>query len=140
MKGEKLVTNLAKALKSADLTLEDRALLTTLILDKVGALPLRDLVVLNDGGSLIINGKPIDAETAKNLQTSAKAALRNQALRLIRDQVIFTAITIGVHKLEKVDQSFFARAAIWFGQQEQEYLELLAQEKAEQALLDEDEV
>lgn len=135
-KSEKLVASLAKALKSADLSIEDRALLTTLILDKVGALPLQDLVLIHEGGTLSINGKQIDGETARNLQQSAKAALRNSAMNLIRQQVLFTAITIGVHKLERVDQSFFARAAIWFGQQEELYLKLLAQEDPGQNLLE----
>lgn len=122
------------ALRRADLSLADRNSLIVHILDRVGALPLRDMIIANEEGALLVNGRTLSVEGARSLRESARAALRNKARKFVHDQVLFTAVTIGVHNLEKVEQSIFSRAAIWYGQQENEILALIAQEDPQREL------
>ena len=112
-------------LGKTNLPLEDRSFLTTVLMDRLRDLPLHDIMALDDQNNLIVNGKPLDLEKARLLRESAIAALKNSAFTLIRDQVAFVATTLGVHKAETPEQMFFARAALWWGQQEQKHLELL---------------
>lgn len=131
----KLAVKLAQfALKRADLSLEDRNKLTIHILKKLDAFPLRDMIVSNEEGKLLVNGRTLSAEGARQLRESARGALRSQARKFVHDQVLFTAITMGVHSLEKVEQSYFCRAAIWYGQQEDLILATLAQEDPDREL------
>lgn len=113
-------------LNNSNLSIEDRGLLTTTVLDRLAALPLRDMIVVNEDGSLFVNGRRLTQESKARLRESARTALNNEAFKFIKDQVLFSAVAIGVHKLENERQSFFSRAAIWFGQQEDKYLHVLA--------------
>lgn len=65
-------------------------------------------------------------ETAARLRESARAAKSNFSLAFIHEQVLYAAIVHGVHKLETPEQSYFSRAAIWWGQQEQQFIAELA--------------
>lgn len=117
---------IAFLLKSNDLSVEDRSLLTYLVLDNLHALPIRDIISFNEDGSVIVNGKTLVSEQITLLRESARAALNNTALKLIHDQVEFTAVTIGIHKSNKVENLLFGQSAIWYGQQEKNLLTVLA--------------
>lgn len=112
-------------LRKTDLSVENRSVLTTCLLDKLAALPLSDMIK-TDGQNLIVNGRIMNAETVRRLRESARAAQANIALRFVHEQVLYAAVVHGVHKLEKTEQSFFSRAAIWWGQQEKQNLAVLA--------------
>lgn len=128
----RLITKIvARMLKNADLPTEDRSYLSTFLLENLGALPIRDIISYSREGSLAVNGHPLNVDQARDLRESARGAKNNSALKLIREQVLYAAIATGVHKLERVEQSFFLRAAIWFGQQEEYFLSLLSQEGSE---------
>jgi len=120
-------------LQHTRLSKENRNLLTTGVLDKLAALPLHDIITTNEEGSLLINGHDVDYETASKLRASAKGALDNYAQKFIDQQILYIAITSGVHKLENVDQAFFMRAAIWSMQQREAHLKLLAGDNRELA-------
>jgi hypothetical protein len=115
-------------LKSSNITLEDRNTLTTAILDKLTILPMYDIIKVNENGQLLINNRIVDLEKAKLLRESAMAALNNQSLKAVHEQVLFNAITMGVHNVITPDQMFFSRAAIWYSQQEIAILKTLAQQ------------
>ena len=100
--------------------------LTSMTLDKLGALPIRDIIYV-ENNQLFLNGTPVDHEKARMLRESAISALNNQALNLIREHVDFAAITHGVHRAESPTQMIFGKAALWYGQQERKFLEELAQ-------------
>lgn len=124
----------SKLLSGVSLSTTQRNLLTAAVLDKLGALPFRDILTITGSGQLLLQGRSLDIEKVRQLQESAKAALQSQALLLIREQVAFTAVTNGVHKAEDEKQILFARAALWWGQQEHSMLRLLAQEEQEPTL------
>jgi len=116
-------------LKRADLSLEDRNKLSTAILDSLQALPLRDIISVDETGSLLVNGRSVGIDEARLLREGARTLLNSPTRKVIRDQVAFQAITLGVHKVEKPEQMFFARAAIWWSQNEENLLKVLAGEQ-----------
>lgn len=125
-------------LKRVDLPVEERLILTTLVLKRLAALPIHDIIVINEQGSLLVNGEQIGVDVATALRYSAKVALDNQALKLIRNQVLYTAIVEGVHKHLTPEDSFFSRAAIWWNQKELDFLKALAGEENGNSPLDGD--
>lgn len=105
--------------------MSDRMLLTTMLFDKIGALPLRDMIRVNEEGRLLVNGRLVGVEAARKLRESARAELNSYARKFISEQVLYTAVVMGVHKMETPEQSVFSRAAIWYKQQEDIWLNLL---------------
>lgn len=131
----KIALRLTKfVLHRADLSLDDRNVLTVHILKKLDAFPLRDMIISNEQGKLLVNGQVLSVEGARALRESARGALQNKARKFVHDQVLFTAINMGVHELERVEQSYFARAAIWWSQQEDLLLATLAQQDPDREL------
>lgn len=114
------------ALKRADLSVKDYTNLSRLVLDKSLGLPFKDIIVVDEMGVVWLEDKILDREMRILLQESAKNALNNQARKIIRDQVAFNAIKVGVHSAVTNEQMYFARAAIWWGQQEDILLKTLA--------------
>lgn len=114
-------------LKSVDLSIEDRSLLTACVLETLAALPLHDIIKVDTDGTLMVNGEYVELEQAKKLRESARVALGNYAFNFIRDQVTFEGIKTGFLQADSEKQSFFGKAAIWWGQQEIKFLMLLAQ-------------
>lgn len=121
------VRKIVEELKRADLSIEDRSLLTSCILDSLVALPIRDIISTDEVGSLTVRGKVVELALAKKLRDSARVALENSALALIHEQVTFIAITTGFIKADSEKQSLFGKAAIWYGQEEVKLLTSLAQ-------------
>jgi hypothetical protein len=120
-----------KLLKS-DLSTRDRNTLVIHILDTLHALPLRDTIYVADDGTLIVNGRSLTLEEMKALRESARAALDNRALNLIREQVSYQAINVALASKAQLDiDLYFSRAAIWWGQQVDAKLALLAQRTPE---------
>jgi hypothetical protein len=114
-------------LKRVDLTMQERTACTSLVLDKIEALPLSAIITEGEGG-ILINGKPVDIETMKVLRDSAKAALDNRAFNFIGEQVVWIAIQRGIHNADTPEKLYFYRAAIWFGEQMKSHLQILAQQ------------
>lgn len=126
--GGKWATKLAVLLlKSSRIGNEERQLLTSALLDKLGALPLRGRITMDETGQIFVNGKQMDFETAKLFHESATSMIRNFARRFVREQVIFMAIQKGVHENISPEQGLFAKAALWFYQEEEELYRQFAQ-------------
>lgn len=117
---------LAKRLLT-DLSPDDAIACTELILNKLGALPLSEIIKTDDNGQLLINGELVELDQARKLQMQATLALENPAMKLILEQMKFAAIVYGVHKAESPTQILFARGALWWSQMVDSYLQTLAQ-------------
>lgn len=117
---------LSYLLKSSELSDEDRSLLTTLVLDNLHALPIRDIISVNDDGSVVVNGRTLTPEQVLAYKESARGALNNSALKLIHEQVNYVAVSQGIHKANSSKDLLFSQSAIWYGQQEIKKLESLA--------------
>lgn len=123
----KIVTSVTNyALKRVNLTIEQRNSIVTNVLDALDALPLKDIITTSPEGELSINGRPVSLEVAQKLRESALAAVDNTALKVIKEQVAFAAVALGVHTVESERQMLFARAAIWYHQQLDKHLKILA--------------
>lgn len=97
------------------------------ILDSLQASPLNDIISVNDDGELTVNNRSLDIEKGRQLRTAADAALRNQALNLIREQVKYIAFVGAATKAQLPEDLLFYRAALWWGQEIERFLKLLAQ-------------
>lgn len=97
------------------------------ILGLLKAVPLSDIIGVNADGQLTISGRTLDIEKGMQLQRSANQALRNEALSLIREQVKYESFVGAATKAAKIDDLTFYRAALWYGQQVEKHLRILAQ-------------
>jgi hypothetical protein len=113
-------------LKSSKISLEDKQKLTNAILIKLSALPLRDIIQVNESGTLTVNGKELDREATMVLRESAIAALQSRALGLVRDQVLYTSFVLAANKSINNEQLYFAKAAVWWQQEVDKILKSLA--------------
>jgi len=126
----KLSVRLAKfLLERGDLSVKDSAILTSVVLNKLGALPYEEAIQITDDGSLMVNGKTLDFEQMKKLRESALGATTNLALNLVFEQIKFLAVVEGVHKGSSIEQMYFGRTAIWAIQNIQKALDTLSQKE-----------
>lgn len=124
----------AWALRHAKLSQEDRMLLTNQLLSTVGGLPLHATLTVDEAGRLLIRGVPLEYEQAVILRESANNILRSPSWKLVKEQVLYEAISKGVHEALNNDQVLFGKAAIWFGQQQENMLKILAQDAGNSSL------
>lgn len=117
---------LFRRLLSSNLSLEESLVLSTLLMDKLGALPFVDVIDYDEDGRILVGGKAMDFEASKILREAAIQALRNKALELVHEHTAFAAVSLGVHKAESPAQMFFARAGLWMLAQQKKTLEDLA--------------
>ncbi len=127
---EKLITkSTIFLLKRSNFSLKNKTIIVTELLDNLNAIQASN-IISNDGvGNILINGKELDSDMARKLRDGAKIMLDSGTRKLIRDEVENRAIILGIQKGETPEQIYFSRAAIWWGQQEEEILKKLAQEE-----------
>lgn len=113
-------------LKNSSLSSEDRSLCTAYLLEGLNALPTRTILNTSEQGTLLLNGEPVDYDKAMKLRESAKLLLDSSARRLVKEQITFAAIDMGVHKAINADQIMFSKAALWYIKQEEDLYALLA--------------
>lgn len=124
---EVLFTEVIDLCKNKLLTNEERQMLTAMLLDRLGALPLHAKIRVDGTGKVSVNGRSLDIETADRLKQAAVAMQNNAARNLVRETVAFMAIVDGVHKNVSPDMGLFAKAALWFLQEENELYATLSQ-------------
>lgn len=123
---ERFVVRLVCRLLKRDLSVENKNLLTTTIVEKIGALPLRDMIVITESAEILVNGVPLEYDQAVRLREGAKTALTNPALKLVWDQVRYEAFVGSASVGRTPEDLYFYRTAIWNGEQERKYLRILA--------------
>lgn len=121
------------ALEKVGSDLETKILLTNAILKEVNALPIQSIMSFTKQGTLLLNGKPLDKDKALIIQESARITLHSQARRIIQDRVNWLAVNLAVHQGTTPETILFAKAAIWFGQEENKLYKQIAQEETELA-------
>lgn len=124
------VQSLVKKLRGMELTDEERNLCTGVLLDRLGAIPLRDILYQDtETGTVMVKGEEIDFRMAQDLRNGANAALDNKTFTLIREQVAYEAAVQALAKASSLSDLIFFRAALWWGEQVQKKLEFLAARK-----------
>lgn len=128
----RLATRLAIwLLKESRIGNEERQLLTAAMLAKLGALPIRATVSIDGVGRVYINERPLTLDAAKLLHEGSKLLLKSFARRVVRETVTFMAIKKGVHENVSPEQGLFAKAALWFMQEEESLYHRFAMTEAE---------
>lgn len=123
------VKKAAELLKNADLSIEERNLLTTVLLEKLGALPVRARIMLDGAGRILVDGRPLTVEKARRLQMSARTLTKNFARNFVQETIKFMAIKEGVHFNLTPEQGLFAKAILWQHEEEQKLYHALAGEE-----------
>ena len=109
-------------------SLENRTKCTTALLNKLNFIPYIDIIKVDTKGRTVVNGRPLDLEKSKQLREHAKVMLDNPTRNLVREQVAFKAVNIGVHNGDTPEKLYFSRVALWIYQKEDELYHTLAQE------------
>jgi hypothetical protein len=97
------------------------------MLGKFGVLPIQSIISFS-GQTLLVNGKKADQELATQLIEGAKVLLNSKTRRFVQDRVRFIAADMALNKALSFEQIFFARAAMWYMEQENALLKTLSQE------------
>lgn len=98
-------------------------------LETLSTLPLRDIISISEDGELFLQGKAVGMGEVLNLRESAAMALNNKAFNLIREQVQYESFVGAATKAVTGEDLIFYRAALWWGQQMEHHLKLLAQKQ-----------
>ena len=122
---------LIKLLKSKKTSSEDRALILNTLLERINALPIADIISYDLNGTLLVNGKSLSVDQAISLKESAVALQKNQFYRIIKEQIAFNAISIGIHKGNTLEQILFSKSALWIQQQEMELISKISGQNIE---------
>ena len=125
----KLITKLTIwALKSHRLTGEQRGQLKLVLIENIGALPIKKIIVRDEMGRLIVNGKHLDVEQILAFRQSLMSLKDNPARKLISDQKKFLAVEMGVHKGLNPEMIEFSKACLWNIEQDEKIIdEILAE-------------
>jgi len=114
-------------MRNTKFSLENRVACTTALLDELNAIPSHDIVNVDHSGKIYVNGKAVDAGKVSQMQKQARDLLDHPLRQLVREEVSFRAVKLGVHKANDLEGVYFAKAAIYQAQQEDEIYERLAQ-------------
>lgn len=114
-----------------NLSIQERNQIVIHLLDALKAVPLSAIIDVNTQGELTVSGRTLDMESGRVLLSTARAALDNKALNLIREQVKYEAYVGAVTKAALPEDMLFYRAALWWGQREEHFLNQLAQNQEE---------
>lgn len=109
-----VAVKLAMWLLKKPLTIENRGLLITCILDRLSMLPLRSIISVNENGSLVIRGKVLDHEEMNIIHESSKALEDNRAFQLIQDEVLYVAHSYAVNGTKCYDDIYASKMAVWW--------------------------
>jgi hypothetical protein len=107
---------------------QDKAYILTALLSNIQALPIKDIISYDLQGTILVNGKPLTLEQAIALKESAVALADNSAYKLIKDQVAWEAIKMGIHRSVSTDQLILAKASLWVAQEEAKLINSLSGE------------
>lgn len=116
---------LIQKFKNKKLSQEDRSLVITTLLESVNALPITDIISYDLTGTVRINGKELTSEQIIMLRDGARALQANWTYKVIKDQIAYEAIKMGVHKSTTIDMLIFSKAALWHAEQEKRLLDSL---------------
>lgn len=123
--GKILVVLFRFILKTAKLSTDEKNLCITMLLTNLNYLPISDSIKYNQRGVLLINNKPLEVDEAIRVRLEAKTLRESRLRQLIRDQVTYLAINVGIHQASNAEQMYFAKAALWWKQEEEKLLETL---------------
>lgn len=129
-----MIKLLLKLLKSKKINSEDRSLILNFLLEKVNALPIKDVITYDLDGTVRVNDNNLTLEQAISLRESAVALQANQCYRLIKEQIAYESIKIGIHMGNTLEQIIFPKAALWVQAQEIELISKIVGQVEEKSI------
>lgn len=108
---------------------ESKALIFNALLENIGSLPIKDIFTHDLSGTVRVNGKDLTPEQAISLKEGAVALNKNWTYNLIREQVAYEAVKMGVHSSLNLDMVMFSKAALWHQEQEKKLISQLIGEE-----------
>lgn len=96
-----------------------------MLLDNIGALPFRDVITFDLQGGVYVNKKKLNQEQLIALKESCNGLSNSFARNLIHEQVKYSAVKMGVHEGLNPDMILFAKAALWYAEQEDKMISTL---------------
>lgn len=115
-------------LKSKRLDNESKSVVLNALLSNMNALPISDILSFDLQGSLKLNGKPLTIEQAVSIKEGAVSLKNNATYRLIKEQIAFKAVNMGIHNAVNLDMVLFSKAVLWVQEREVELIESLSSE------------
>lgn len=115
-------------LKSKRLDNESKSVVLNALLSNMNALPISDILSFDLQGSLKLNGKPLTIEQAVSIKEGAVSLKNNATYRLIKEQIAFKAVNMGIHNAINLDMVLFSKAVLWVQEREVELIESLSSE------------
>jgi hypothetical protein len=120
-----IVQKVAAQLKKVSLSKEDRAGLINVLLEKLGAFPIGDMVIQTPNG-LMVNGKSLDTEQQMAFREACVSLNENFARKVLNEQLRYKATEIGIHRSTTIDELMFSKAVLWVINEENILLDKLS--------------
>lgn len=121
-------------LKQRNLKPLNRALILNYLLESVNVIPIKDIITYDLDGTVKVNDKNLTLEQAISLRESAVALQSNQCYRLIKEQIAYESIKIGIHMGNTLEQIIFPKAALWIQAQEIELISKIVGQVEEKSI------
>lgn len=116
-------------LNHVELDNASKALLLNALIRKTIVLPIHDIFAFDIQGGVKVNNKALTVEQAVQIREGAVSLKANTAYKLIKDQIAFLAVNMGVHNSLSLDMVLGAKMALWIQEREMELIEKLSGEK-----------
>ena len=113
-------------LKCKRLTGEDKAMVTSALIDNIHAIPIRSVISYSQEGRLIINGREMPIDHIVPFVEGCQALRDSVQRKVIRDQILYNANEIGIAEGLTPDMILFSKAAIWVVREQDRLIDELA--------------
>lgn len=107
-----LTQKIINQLKKNNLPLEDKSALLSAIQDKLKILPLEDSLII-EPNKITIRGNVLDIDQIIKFKDSCMALKENYAFNVIREQVKYLAVNLGIYKSTSMEDLIFYKAALF---------------------------
>lgn len=118
-------------LNNSKLSQENRIKLTNQIINKLGAFPLTEVITFGEDGTIFVEGRRLNVDAARKFREDAIYMVNSTLRKVVKEAVLFKAISMSVHNGDTPDKLIFGRSAIWNHQQEEEFYKILAKDVEE---------
>lgn len=118
-----LVTFVLFLIRHAKITKENKNRIISLLLDKIHAIPVENVVSVRTDGSILVKGRVLGIEQMAVFKDSAMALKQSFARKLIHEQMTREAIIMGVYKGADTDMMVFAKAWLYAMQEEEKLID-----------------
>lgn len=115
-------------LRWTGLSSKDRDILFKEVMHSLDIPPLRAIISTDENRRILVNGKPLEPDQALLLRESARTTLDSFARKVVQEQVRFKAVDEGFLKSNDLETGKFYKSALWYAQEENELLRILAQD------------